>query len=68
LRCVNLRCPICKTELDAPDDFAPRPFCSPRCKLIDLGNWLSGAYRISRPLSPEDLDDSELGADAPKTS
>ncbi len=26
-----------------------RPFCSERCKLIDLGNWLGGRYRISTP-------------------
>ena len=28
-----------------------RPFCSERCKLIDLDNWLSERYRISSPLS-----------------
>jgi uncharacterized protein len=27
-----------------------RPFCSERCQLLDLGNWLSGRYRISTPL------------------
>jgi endogenous inhibitor of DNA gyrase (YacG/DUF329 family) len=37
-----------------------RPFCSERCRSIDLGSWLDGAYRISSPLSEEDLD----GADA----
>jgi hypothetical protein len=30
------------------------PFCSDRCRLIDLGKWASGAYRISSPiLDPE---------------
>ena len=33
-----------------------RPFCSQRCKMADLGNWLDGAYRISRPISEEELD------------
>jgi endogenous inhibitor of DNA gyrase (YacG/DUF329 family) len=37
-------------------DAKHRPFCSPRCKSIDLGSWLSGGYRISRPLREEDLD------------
>ena len=27
-----------------------RPFCSERCKLIDLDNWLAGRYRISAPV------------------
>jgi hypothetical protein len=27
------------------------PFCSPRCKAIDLGKWLNEEYRISTPLS-----------------
>jgi endogenous inhibitor of DNA gyrase (YacG/DUF329 family) len=65
---VKLRCPICKTERDVPSDFVARPFCSLRCKQVDLGNWLSGAYRISRPLCPEDLDESEIAAELSKTS
>jgi endogenous inhibitor of DNA gyrase (YacG/DUF329 family) len=29
-------------------DASPaRPFCSPRCRLVDLGNWLGGRYRIA---------------------
>ncbi|HLK49248.1 MAG TPA: DNA gyrase inhibitor YacG [Bryobacteraceae bacterium] len=57
-----IRCPICKKEV-APG--APEfPFCSERCKLIDLGNWASGKYVISTPLKPGELprqtdDDSE---------
>jgi endogenous inhibitor of DNA gyrase (YacG/DUF329 family) len=47
---MRIDCPICKKTLEtAPDDFEPRPFCSTRCKMVDLGNWLSEAYRI--PLS-----------------
>lgn len=33
-----------------------RPFCSERCKTIDLGSWLDGTYRISRAVQEEDLD------------
>jgi len=36
---------------DPPPGF---PFCSPKCKQIDLGKWFFGGYRISSPLSPED--------------
>ena len=50
-----IRCPICRREIpDAPDDYPHRPFCSRRCKTIDLGTWLTEGYRISRPLGPED--------------
>jgi endogenous inhibitor of DNA gyrase (YacG/DUF329 family) len=51
------RCPICKRQLPVLDADAPyRPFCSPRCKSIDLGSWLGGEYRISRAIEEEDLD------------
>jgi len=36
------------------------PFCSDRCRLIDLGKWASGGYRISSPiLDPEMLEEIE---------
>lgn len=55
---MRIRCPICKRELEniAPD-FAFRPFCSQRCKTIDLGNWLGEAYRFSRAVHPDERDD-----------
>jgi uncharacterized protein len=50
-------CPICHKQLPVLDaDAAYRPFCSERCKSIDLGGWLEGRYRISRPVEEEDLD------------
>jgi uncharacterized protein len=46
-RTVKLRCPICKKLVKVNDaDF---PFCSDRCRTIDLGKWASGAYVISSP-------------------
>lgn len=33
------------------DDFPHRPFCSSRCKTIDLGRWLDESYRISTPVA-----------------
>lgn len=44
-----MKCPICKREVEPPPADAPRgafPFCSDRCKLIDLGRWLDGKYQI----------------------
>lgn len=42
----NVRCPHCRARFpwDAASPF--RPFCSERCKLIDLGHWAAGTYRI----------------------
>lgn len=45
-------CPICARDV-APRDGTPEnrsyPFCSPSCKLVDLGRWLDGSYRVAVP-------------------
>jgi len=46
----GMRCPICGKKT-SPEGNPYRPFCSERCKLIDLDNWLSGRYRISTPVT-----------------
>lgn len=38
-------CPICGKRV-APREGASLPFCSPRCKLVDLQRWLGGTYRV----------------------
>jgi endogenous inhibitor of DNA gyrase (YacG/DUF329 family) len=64
-RTLKLRCPICKKVVKSGDpEF---PFCSDRCRTIDLGKWASGAYVIPtegadteeqiRESTPEDLDE-----------
>jgi endogenous inhibitor of DNA gyrase (YacG/DUF329 family) len=53
---ISLRCPICKKPVaKAARDF---PFCSERCRLIDLGKWASGQYVVSSPV--QDGDDAEI--------
>ena len=49
-------CPTChKTVTVAQLEEAPyRPFCSERCKMVDLGRWFDGTYKISEPATPED--------------
>ena len=60
-RPIKLRCPICKKPAKADDaDF---PFCSERCRLIDLGKWASGAYVIPSPVT--DVDE-QLGESTPE--
>jgi len=58
---VQLHCPICQAALpDSTEELPFRPFCSQRCKLVDLHNWLSGAYRISTPLDPGELGEDDF--------
>jgi len=52
-----MKCPICKKEVTSETDFFP--FCSERCKIIDLGNWASEKYVISTPVQPEDSTEEE---------
>src|SRR5450755_208542 len=40
------RCPICGKEMVPGDAYPERPFCSDRCKLIDLGKWIGEQYRV----------------------
>ena len=49
-----MKCPICRKEVQK--DSAYVPFCSERCKLIDLGNWASEKYVISTPVSDREGD------------
>jgi endogenous inhibitor of DNA gyrase (YacG/DUF329 family) len=54
-RAVSLRCPTCrKIVLRSEPEF---PFCSQRCRVIDLGKWATGAYVISTPVTdPEQFE------------
>ncbi len=49
-----MRCPICRKKVQPDDPYAP--FCSDRCRIIDLGNWASEKYVIPVRADPEDLD------------
>ena len=40
------KCPICKTPTTLDRSNAHRPFCSERCKMIDLGAWATERYRV----------------------
>ena len=52
-----MKCPICKKVV--PVDGAFIPFCSERCKLIDLGNWASEKYVVSTPVTSTNPQDPE---------
>jgi endogenous inhibitor of DNA gyrase (YacG/DUF329 family) len=58
-------CPICDRRLEGPVSNWPQfPFCSPKCRLVDLGRWLSDSYGLPKddpdeddelPVDPSDL-------------
>lgn len=52
---TSTKCPICKSE--TPVDSEQSPFCSPRCKTIDLGRWVDESYKITRPIEQRDLEE-----------
>jgi uncharacterized protein len=54
----KVRCPICEKTMDAqgPKEWPDWPFCSKRCRMVDLGRWLGGNYRIETPAKEEDLE------------
>jgi endogenous inhibitor of DNA gyrase (YacG/DUF329 family) len=58
------RCPICK----APTEMAFRPFCSARCRDVDLSRWLRGGYAIpgGQVEADEDGEDSAAAAAPPR--
>ena len=57
------RCPICKRVVPAGE--GARPFCSERCRLVDLGSWLDGKYRIGATTDDEDASPPASDADGP---
>jgi endogenous inhibitor of DNA gyrase (YacG/DUF329 family) len=52
-----MTCPICKKTVarDNPDF----PFCSERCRIIDLGNWATDQYVIPGPELPPSQEEDE---------
>ena len=64
------RCPICKISTDSATD-ADFPFCSERCRLMDLGAWAAEKYVVSDPIFDEEelpeADRRELQAGGHKT-
>ena len=48
-----VKCPQCGTSVPWTAESKWRPFCSERCRMIDLGTWASEGYRIETPDTPE---------------
>jgi endogenous inhibitor of DNA gyrase (YacG/DUF329 family) len=56
-----MKCPICKKEV--PFTGPDMPFCSARCRLLDLGKWADEQYRIPASEPPPALPPADPGAD-----
>lgn len=48
------RCPVCGRPVGERSENPSFPFCSERCRLIDLGKWLTGSYRVPDEFVEED--------------
>jgi uncharacterized protein len=43
---TTVKCPTCKRPVEWSEESVHRPFCSDRCRLIDLGAWLTEKHKI----------------------
>ena len=53
-----MKCPTCGKKVDWKDN-PNRPFCSERCKLVDLGKWVNEEYRVPGREVPDDVGSTE---------
>lgn len=60
---MALRCPTCKRDVLPMEKNKAFPFCSPRCREVDLGKWLTEEYRIAG--APAEQEEDEKPAEAP---
>jgi endogenous inhibitor of DNA gyrase (YacG/DUF329 family) len=60
------RCPICREPVTWEGNPS-RPFCSERCRLVDLGAWMAERYRVPGPPS-DDARDPDDGSDESGTT
>ncbi len=51
---IRVKCPICSKsfEIAKLDDLPSFPFCTDRCRILDLGRWIDGAYAIPDQAQP----------------
>jgi endogenous inhibitor of DNA gyrase (YacG/DUF329 family) len=61
---ATVSCPTCGKTVEWTESSRWRPFCSERCKLIDLGEWMSEAHRIAgESVGAEPQHEDEEGID-----
>ncbi|HQX78778.1 MAG TPA: DNA gyrase inhibitor YacG [Steroidobacteraceae bacterium] len=66
---LKVPCPTCKRDIEWSEASPFRPFCSERCRLIDLGAWLSEEHAIpGEPAEPQADDTPVPGRRVPSSS
>ncbi len=58
---MDISCPICRKRSAPRSENKAFPFCCERCRLIDLGGWLSEAYRV--PVGPDETERDGVSED-----
>jgi uncharacterized protein len=61
----SIACPYCGKRVEWSSQNAFRPFCSDRCKLIDLGAWASERYRVPVIEDKDELESNDTDAAPP---
>jgi endogenous inhibitor of DNA gyrase (YacG/DUF329 family) len=58
---IDVTCPICGRRMQSQllSDWPQFPFCSPKCRSIDLGRWLSESYSIPKEEADDDAKEEE---------
>jgi uncharacterized protein len=62
---ATVKCPTCRRTVEWSEASVYRPFCSERCRLIDLGAWLTEQHKI--PDEAVDPDDAEARSEATRS-
>ena len=58
-------CPICAAPMPGDwSEYPDYPFCSKRCRLVDLGRWLGEGYRVPDVTDPDRSSPPDLSSDA----
>lgn len=57
---MKVKCPNCEKPVEWTDQFPDRPFCSERCKMIDLGQWASEEHAIPGKSAEEEMMSEQL--------
>ncbi|WP_282040910.1 DNA gyrase inhibitor YacG [Halomonas alimentaria] len=59
-RPLEVACPQCRKKVEWREDNPYRPFCSERCRLIDLGAWADGSHRIAGEPAMDETEIDEM--------
>ncbi len=59
---TTVACPTCGNEVVWREESKWRPFCSERCKLIDLGEWAGESHRIPGEELPNQINDDDFSS------